>query len=104
MSCLYVWFKYDLGQKYYAPQIRPSRGSISWPPDHDRTFHVTETPALTTQPSATASDAIEMEYIKVKANPDPSKSVNMTNYKVSQLRGRWTETSLCLVHDCNMVP
>ena len=23
----YVWFKYDLGQKYYAPQVRPDWGS-----------------------------------------------------------------------------
>ena len=30
-----VWFKYDLGQKYYAPQVRPNRGSNSRPPDHD---------------------------------------------------------------------
>ena len=49
----YFWFKYDLGQKYQAPQARPDRGSNSWPPDHDSTFHVTETPALynTTWPS-----------------------------------------------------
>ena len=46
-------FKYDLGQKYQAPQVRPDRGSNSWPPDHDSTFHVTETPALTTWPSVT---------------------------------------------------
>ena len=37
------WFKYDLGQKYYAPQVRPNQGSNSWPPDHDSTFYVTET-------------------------------------------------------------
>ena len=42
------WFKYDLGQKYQAPQVRPDWGSNSWPSDHNRTFHVTETPALTT--------------------------------------------------------
>ena len=23
------WFKYDLGQKYYAPQVQPNRGSNS---------------------------------------------------------------------------
>ena len=23
----YFWFKYDLGQKYYTPQVRPDRGS-----------------------------------------------------------------------------
>ena len=44
----YFWFKYDLGQKYYAPQVRPEWGSNSWPPDHDSTFHATATPALTT--------------------------------------------------------
>ena len=48
------WFKYDLGQKYQAPQVRPDRGSNSWPPDHDSTFQVTEMPALTTWPSVTS--------------------------------------------------
>ena len=45
---LYFWFKYDLGQKYYSPQVRPR------PPDHDSTLHITETPAPTTQPSVTS--------------------------------------------------
>ena len=49
----YVWFKYDLGQKYHAPQVQPGWGLNSWPPDHDSTFHVTETPAMTTRPSVT---------------------------------------------------
>ena len=49
----YIWIKYDLGQKYYAPQVQTGRGSNSWPPDHDSTFHVTETPALTTWTSVT---------------------------------------------------
>ena len=44
----YFGFKYDLGQKYYAPQIRPDRALSSWPPDYDSTFYVTETPVLTT--------------------------------------------------------
>ena len=48
------WFKYDLGQKYLAPQVWPNRGSNSWPLDHDITFHVTETPAQTTRPSVTS--------------------------------------------------
>ena len=55
------WFKYDLGQKYYAPQVRPDRGLNSWPPDHDSTFHVTETPALTTWPSVTSPDTLDTE-------------------------------------------
>ena len=50
----YFWFKYDLGQKYHAPQVRPDRGSNSQPPDHDNTYHVTETLALTTRPSVTS--------------------------------------------------
>ena len=39
----------------YAPQVRPDQGSNRWPLDHDSrpTFYVTETPALTTQPTVT---------------------------------------------------
>ena len=49
-------FKYDLDRSTssYAPQVRPDRGSNSWPPDHDGTFRVTETPALTTRPSVSS--------------------------------------------------
>ena len=47
-----LWFKYDLGQKYYVPQVRPDQGSNSQPPDHDSTG--TLTPALTTRPSVTS--------------------------------------------------
>ena len=50
----YFWFKYDLGQKYQAPQVQPDWGSNSLPPDHDSTLQVTETPALTTRPSMTS--------------------------------------------------
>ena len=32
---LSVWFKYDLGQKYYAPQVQPEQGLTHEPPDHD---------------------------------------------------------------------
>ena len=49
----YFWFKYDIGQKYYAPHVWPEWGSNSSPPDHDSTYHVTETPAPTTWPSVT---------------------------------------------------
>ena len=49
-----IWFKYDLGQKYFTPQVRPEQCSNSWPPDHDSIFHVTETPALTTWPPLTS--------------------------------------------------
>ena len=46
---------YSLGQKYHAPQVQPGRGLNSWPPNHDSTFHVTETPGITTRPSVTAT-------------------------------------------------
>ena len=55
LKLLYFLFKYDLGQKYCTPQLRPDRGSNSWPPDHDSTFHVTEMSALTTRPSVPGS-------------------------------------------------
>ena len=61
-------FKYDLGQKHQAPQVQPDWGSNSWPPDHDSTFHVTETPALTTQPSVTCTrDYIELQTVIQKS-------------------------------------
>ena len=52
---MYVCFKYDLGQKYYALKVQLERALNSWPPDDDSrpTFHVTETPALTTWPPVT---------------------------------------------------
>ena len=43
-----------LRQNYCAPQVQPHRGLNSWPPDHDSTFHVTETPALTARPSVSS--------------------------------------------------
>ena len=51
---LSVWFKYDLGQKYHAPQVQPGWGLNSWPPDDGSTFDVTEMPAITTRPSVTS--------------------------------------------------
>ena len=48
--------KYTLRQKCYAPQVPSNPGSKSWPPDHDSTFHVTQTPTLTTRPSVTVLD------------------------------------------------
>ena len=48
---------------YQAPQVRPDRGSNSWPPDHDSTFHVTEMPALTTRPSSDLSSTKEYFHI-----------------------------------------
>ena len=47
-------FKYNLEQKYYAPQVWPNWGSNSWPPDHDSAFQITKMPPLTTQPSVTS--------------------------------------------------
>ena len=53
-ASIYIWFKYDLGQKYYTPQVWPNQDSNSWPPDHDSTFHVTDTLGLTTRSSVTS--------------------------------------------------
>ena len=49
----FLWFKYNLGQEYPAPQVQPDRGSNSSSPDHGITFYVTQTLALTTRPSVT---------------------------------------------------
>ena len=54
----YFLFKYLLGKKCYVPD----QGSNSWPPDHDSTFHVPETPAVTTQPSVTLSTLPVQEH------------------------------------------
>ena len=52
LKCQYYifWFKYFLGKKYYMPKFDMTRVR-TWPPDHDSTFHITETPALITRPS-----------------------------------------------------
>ena len=47
-------FQEHLRQKYYARKARREQGSNPWHPDHDSTFHLTVTPALTTQPSVTS--------------------------------------------------
>ena len=61
-----ILIKYDLGKKYYALQVRPDQGSNSWPPDYDSTFHVTETPALTTWLSVTSYT--KWKYLNIKAS------------------------------------
>ena len=45
--------KYDLDRRAMDPKFKPDWGSNSLPSDHDSTFHVTETPALTIWPSVT---------------------------------------------------
>ena len=62
-NTIYIWFKYDLGQKYYAPQVQPHQGSNSWPPDHDSTLHVTETPTQTTWPSVTLFMRLQADHL-----------------------------------------
>ena len=50
-SLLSFWIKYQLDRSTMHPwhhKFDPDWGSNSWPPDHDRTFHVTEMPSLTT--------------------------------------------------------
>ena len=44
-------FYFNLIQKYYGFQVSPNRGSNLWHWDHDSTFHVTETPVLTSRAS-----------------------------------------------------
>ena len=54
INCFKVFLaQVQLRQKYYAPQVRPYQDSNPWLPDHDSTFHVTETPALTIWPAVT---------------------------------------------------
>ena len=53
LTFIYILDRIQLRAENYALQVRPNWGSNSWPPDHDSTFHVTETPALTTWPSVT---------------------------------------------------
>ena len=72
----YVWFKYDLGQKYYAPQLQPGRGLNSWPLNHDSTFHVTETPALTTWPSVTSGQKYYAPISEIRALTKLDKWLN----------------------------
>ena len=73
----YFWFKYDSRQKYYAPQVWPNQGSNSWPPDHDSTFHVTETPAVTTQPSVNVNVNANVSVYSLKS---PLSSADFTIY------------------------
>ena len=71
---LYVQFKYHLGRKYYAPQVHPEWGLNSWPPDHDRAFHVTEKPALTTQPSVTLNYILIQVQLRTQVASTPSST------------------------------
>ena len=69
-----------LRQKYHARQVGPNWGSNPSPPDHDRTFYVTGTPALTTQPSVTNH---------IDAKKDKSKHLNgniISHVRVQVLR------------------
>ena len=47
-----IWIKYNLDRSTIHPKFDLT-GAQTRPPDHDSTFYVTETPALTTWPSAT---------------------------------------------------
>ena len=52
---LCVLVQVRLGTEILHPRVRPDQGSNSWLPDHDSSFHVTETPAVTTQPKVTSA-------------------------------------------------
>ena len=59
----------------HVPQVWPDWGSNSWPSDHDSTFHVTETPALTTRPSVTsclARDVCDLLPLPEHRSYDPN--------------------------------
>ena len=45
--CTVIKSECNCEQKYCAPQIRPDKGSNSWPADHDSTFHVTKMVMMT---------------------------------------------------------
>ena len=81
---LYFWFKYDLGQKYQAPQVPPDRCPNSWPPDHDSTFHVNEMPALTTRPSVTCS------IVGLLSTPSSTRPVWQEETQVCEWWTVWT--------------
>ena len=113
ITSILVWFKYDLGQKYCAPQVRPNQGSNSWPPDYDSrpTFNVTETPALTTRPSVTFK---QTQMVRIMKTNDVLPHLNIlrfcdgdipiqrfTNYinvnvnaEVYSLKSRWVKQTL----------
>ena len=57
------WVQAWLRQKHYALQVWLDHGSNSWHPDHDSTFVVTETPALTTQTSLVSWVAPLLYYL-----------------------------------------
>ena len=59
----YILFKYDLGQKFYSPQVQLNRGWNSWPPEYDSTFHVTETSGNQGLPQGNLVGLIHFQYI-----------------------------------------
>ena len=48
---IYILAQGQLTQKYYVSQVQPNRASNLWPPDHDSTFHVSETLLPNNSPS-----------------------------------------------------
>ena len=54
LATLFIFGLSTARQKNYTPQVQSNWGSNSWPSDHDSTFHVSESPALTTRPSVTS--------------------------------------------------
>ena len=51
--CSFLWFA-QLRTWYHALEVTAQRGSNSWPPDHDNTFHVLEMPGVATRASVTS--------------------------------------------------
>ena len=56
--CFVFLFKYNLNRNPTLSQVRLAWGLNSRPPDLDLTFHVTETPAVTTRPSVTSASYV----------------------------------------------
>ena len=82
-----------LRKKYYAP-LRPDWGSNQRHPDHDSTFHVPETPVLTTQPSAivyqdSAFHVPEMPNLTTRPS---ATAMPANNSSGSQWRQDWPRT------------
>ena len=73
---LIILVQVRLRQKYYAQQVRLDQGLNSWPPDHNSTFYIPETPALTTRSSVTVftqdsgSGMHSTEFPKIKLERD----------------------------------
>ena len=61
------WVQVRLRQKYYTPQVWPYWNSNPWPPDHDSTLQVPETPAPTPLLSGKCAVMIRKSWVRTSA-------------------------------------